>query len=640
MKESTRRPPGTHAVRGPGSYTPKACSVCRHKKIKCDGGKPICESCVSGGRADECVYGKGAGRRPRSEGHYQTLCSRISLLFKYAHHLESLLDQCQREHAGSLACGYRQHRPECWEDPESPDVSVVEVVEEEDSENSEVANELCLPTQNLRLAEEGGLLLHGATAPFRYISESMRPPMAPGLWALSGAPNESYTLLVDGSDEACFDPNFDWSRHLPPEVHMDRRGHDKILDLVFKFYTSWCLRIVPPLFLRDMYRALKIPRNQTPPRLSHYSPMLHNAVLALGTGFSDDPTIRDLKTRLYFLEKAKSYIENECSRPHISVVNALSLIASFHSSQGDQTLGFIYFGMSSRVGQALGLRVDCGSWVGTVISEEDQMDRNWTYWTTYCQDVYWSFYVGREFCIPTTSKNVPIPFADADFDKLDWYHAPSGIPPQPGYMSKTFSSTCQLSMIIKNIMDVVCSSTVLQRRISQSSVPSLALHRWHDNLPEELKNTARMRSNPTPHLVQLHLTFHWSFILLHRPFYRRRSKSVINQDSVIDHAKICKRSADATMELLTIWRDYFTLRYVPVTLIQTIFGAGTIYLSSALQSVEGVRVANKELSHAMTKTLECIQYLKEAGESWPCATKIASILRDWQHQTKPKIRER
>lgn len=72
--------------------------------------------------------------------------------------------------------------------------------------------------------------------------------------------------------------------------------------------------------------------------------MLHNAVLALGTGFSDDPTIRDLKTRLYFLEKAKSYIENECSRPHISVVNALSLIASFHSSQGDQTLGFIYFG--------------------------------------------------------------------------------------------------------------------------------------------------------------------------------------------------------------------------------------------------------------------------------------------------------
>jgi hypothetical protein len=118
----------------------------------------------------------------------------------------------------------------------------------------------------------------------------------------------------------------------------------RILDLVFKFFTSWCLRIVPPLFLRDMYRALKVPKTQTPPRLSHYSPMLHNAILALGTAFSDVPTLRDLKTRLYFLEKAKSYIEVECSRPHISVVNALSLIASFYSSQGDQTLGFVYFG--------------------------------------------------------------------------------------------------------------------------------------------------------------------------------------------------------------------------------------------------------------------------------------------------------
>jgi hypothetical protein len=118
-----------------------------------------------------------------------------------------------------------------------------------------------------------------------------------------------------------------------------------------------------------MYRALKVPKTQTPPRLSHYSPMLHNAILALGTAFSNVPTIRDLKTRLYFLEKAKSYIEDECSRPHISVVNALSLIASFYSSQSDQTLGFVYFGkhlsivvpfvklnvflgMSARVGQA------------------------------------------------------------------------------------------------------------------------------------------------------------------------------------------------------------------------------------------------------------------------------------------------
>lgn len=118
----------------------------------------------------------------------------------------------------------------------------------------------------------------------------------------------------------------------------------RILDLFFKFITSWCLRIVPPLFLRDMCRALSVPKNEIPPRQSHYSPMLHNAILAVGTAFSDVPAIRDLRSRMYFLEKANSYFDEECSRPQLCVVQALALIGSFHSSQGDRTLGYIFFG--------------------------------------------------------------------------------------------------------------------------------------------------------------------------------------------------------------------------------------------------------------------------------------------------------
>lgn len=74
--------------------------------------------------------------------------------------------------------------------------------------------------------------------------------------------------------------------------------------------------------------------------------MLHNAMLAIGTAFSDDPTLRDFKARMYFLEKAKSYIEDECSTPHLCAVQALSLIGSFHSGQGEQTLGYVFFGES------------------------------------------------------------------------------------------------------------------------------------------------------------------------------------------------------------------------------------------------------------------------------------------------------
>lgn len=75
--------------------------------------------------------------------------------------------------------------------------------------------------------------------------------------------------------------------------------------------------------------------------------MLHNALISLATAFSDDPRIRDLKARQYFANKAKSYIDGECQHPNLSVVHALSILASFHSTQGDQTLGYLYFGKFS-----------------------------------------------------------------------------------------------------------------------------------------------------------------------------------------------------------------------------------------------------------------------------------------------------
>lgn len=113
---------------------------------------------------------------------------------------------------------------------------------------------------------------------------------------------------------------------------------------MFKFFTSWCLRIVPVLFLRDMWRVLSAPHTQPPPKATHYSPMLHNALLALATAFSDDPGVHDIDARQFFAQKAKSYIERECQSPNISVVHGLALLGTFHACQGDPTMGYLYFG--------------------------------------------------------------------------------------------------------------------------------------------------------------------------------------------------------------------------------------------------------------------------------------------------------
>jgi hypothetical protein len=72
--------------------------------------------------------------------------------------------------------------------------------------------------------------------------------------------------------------------------------------------------------------------------------MLHNILVALAANFSDDARIRDLSTSRYFERKAKSFMEAECQRPNISVVQALAFLATHHASLGEHTLGYLYFG--------------------------------------------------------------------------------------------------------------------------------------------------------------------------------------------------------------------------------------------------------------------------------------------------------
>lgn len=97
-----------------------------------------------------------------------------------------------------------------------------------------------------------------------------------------------------------------------------------------------------------MYRSLSSP---VIVETESYSPMLHNSLVALACSFSDDPAIRDIKTKRAFLTHAKSFIDKECDRTRLSTIQGLSIIACCHSTMGDQTLGYMYFGMSGRIAQ-------------------------------------------------------------------------------------------------------------------------------------------------------------------------------------------------------------------------------------------------------------------------------------------------
>lgn len=49
-----------------------------------------------------------------------------------------------------------------------------------------------------------------------------------------------------------------------------------------------------------------------------------------------------------FATRAKSFIEPECEQPSVSALVGLSLLASFHSGESQQSLGFMYCGERMR----------------------------------------------------------------------------------------------------------------------------------------------------------------------------------------------------------------------------------------------------------------------------------------------------
>ena len=101
---------------------------------------------------------------------------------------------------------------------------------------------------------------------------------------------------------------------------------------------------------------------------------------------------------------------------------------------------------------------------------------------------------------------------------------------------------------------------------------------------------------------------------------------------------MCRQAAEQIMELLSTWRTLYKLRYCPVTLIQTAFSAGTVYLLIAMQASSGTRVARKELRHSLDQETLVQQYLQEIGASWHCATHISVTLRRlMDEQVRPHL---
>ncbi|KAI0317060.1 fungal-specific transcription factor domain-containing protein [Amylostereum chailletii] len=418
-------------------YAPQACTSCRQRKSKCDGNQPVCGPCVQRGCEKQCTWG--------ANGTANSACPSVvvhSLQQKNAA-LEKRIAMLEARIASPTEAA---SQVDLYEDNSSPVVFSTSRfgagVKKQEPDDPDI-EQLTAPMNHLHLRDDD-LQLFGPTSILRLAPRKLEP-----LRTSREREMEESTYVLYGHTE------IDWARHLPSDVCLSQYEHDKLLYLFFYCFSSWCLRVIPESFLRDMHCALRRPKDLPVPRTTHYSPMLHNAILALSTAFSDVPAVKAPGARKRFADKAMECLESEGERPSMSAVLALSILSNYHSSRGSPTLGYIYFGISARIAQSLGLGIDCTKWVEDgVISETDMQDRNWVFWATFCQDTCFSLYVGRDFGVHSVVDygRIPIPFSDVNPGRWPWNDGPEQ---RPSYLGETFASACKLMVIAREIVDVV-----------------------------------------------------------------------------------------------------------------------------------------------------------------------------------------
>lgn len=255
----------------------------------------------------------------------------------------------------------------------------------------------------LQLDGEGGLICFGHSGTLQHASTlSPSTALASGHLPLASPPS----FTSDHSSR----PLFEWDRHLPPGL-ISRETHDNLLDLFGSFFAPWCIVVDMPQFKTAMHACLTASSNSNSSpssyRSTHYSPFLHNALLSLactlwkggqvqpfpfpaaarysaGIGLGLEPAAVASNA---FYEQAKVLMEGEMTRPIVSTVRGMMLVASINASRSRATLGYTYAGTAFRMCSVLGLNIDCGRYVEKgVISAEVRRSRDMVFHTAFVQE--------------------------------------------------------------------------------------------------------------------------------------------------------------------------------------------------------------------------------------------------------------
>ena len=218
--------------------------------------------------------------------------------------------------------------------------------------------------------EEGSTVYYGGTSNLLYVD--------------SGIEADNQVAPTPDPYQESDDPITSWTT-----VTSDRSLIIHLLNMYFSWHYPYFTTLSKSLFLQDFHRGSRYIRKQK--KRQHCTPLLVNAMLALGCHFTADPGSREDPSDSatagdHFFKEAKRLImvNDEHENPKLTTVQAFGLMSVREAGCGREVRGWVYSGMSFRMACDLGLNLDSGGLSALDEAEEDA--RRITFWGCFLFD--------------------------------------------------------------------------------------------------------------------------------------------------------------------------------------------------------------------------------------------------------------
>ncbi|KAK8070388.1 hypothetical protein PG997_010591 [Apiospora hydei] len=587
--------------RGLGVVTPNACTECRKKRAKCDGQRP-CGRCRAQ-KDVECVYEIPVRQSKEN--------------------LRSEIDQLRRQQRQNDSVFSALVRPELWEEVltrmrggQSVE-NISEWLGSARGSNNMPQSNFSQPLLPLPQPKQGAT------------SSVTLPPLAGMGYGAPGPGPGSYAPLPNaGANQAKpeYDHNSPWAFSSQDQSHSTRsNSHPDVMQWTADMAPntrvgSWLQTQQSPAEatryhgVDQIFAPIQSPEMKVPPdtwtnvttdtnlvqhllalyfcweyptfaslskehflkdfldgRHRYCSPILVNALLALGCRFSTQPNTRENPDDPYtsgdhFFKEALRLMYRENNHHNLMTIQALGIMSIREASCGRDSESWYYAGQSVRLALEMGLhKVDDNG------DEDELAVQAATFWGAFALDHAWSLATGS---LPQCSCS-------------DVLGAPlQRSCEQPSNVRSVYKCFCELSELVHQSLYVLHSPgrPVTSRDLLNIYTQYL---NWYDRIPEVL----RLGHNFTPAVLFAHMYYHFAILLLFRPLIKLRiiGSSILPRD-------VCSQAADAIQGLLRSYSQLYTLRRTPSFVPYFVLTSSIMHLaigaSSPIQSATSPAAAS------------------------------------------------